>query len=50
MVTGDNIETAKAIAVQCGILKESDLEIEDSEHPICLEGKDFYEMCEGLDV
>ncbi|PRQ37105.1 putative calcium-transporting ATPase [Rosa chinensis] len=39
MVTGDNVQTAKAIALECGILRtDSDL----SEHLI--EGKDFREL------
>lgn len=36
MVTGDNLRTAKAIALECGILKE-----EDALEPILIEGKTF---------
>lgn len=44
MVTGDNVDTAKAIAVQCGIITEADLDNPN----ICKEGPEFYEMCGGL--
>lgn len=44
MVTGDNIDTAKAIAVKANIIKES-----ERENPECsMEGKAFYEACGGL--
>ncbi|KAK3122188.1 hypothetical protein QOZ80_8BG0666200 [Eleusine coracana subsp. coracana] len=43
MVTGDNIETAKAIALECGIL---DANCAISE-PIVIEGKVFREMSEN---
>jgi Ca2+-transporting ATPase len=42
MVTGDNVETAKAIAVECGIL---DAKYTASE-PNVIEGKVFREMSE----
>jgi len=39
MVTGDNIDTAKAIAIKAGILKEA-----DRNNPDCaMGGPDFYE-------
>ncbi len=44
MVTGDNIETAKAIARNCGILTEED---ENNEFA-CMEGKFFREYVGGL--
>lgn len=44
MVTGDNVDTAKAIAVQCNIIKESDI----NNPNICMEGPHFYEVCGGL--
>jgi len=44
MCTGDNIVTAKAIAIESGILKESEIENEFA----CLEGKEFRELCGGL--
>jgi P-type Ca2+ transporter type 2B len=44
MVTGDNLDTARAIALNAGILKESDLGNEYA----CMEGKTFREVCGGL--
>jgi magnesium-transporting ATPase (P-type) len=44
MVTGDNVDTAKAIAVQCNIIKESDI----NNPNICMEGPHFFEVCGGL--
>nr|XP_051200553.1 calcium-transporting ATPase 5, plasma membrane-type-like [Lolium perenne] len=43
MVTGDNVETAKAIALECGILNANDVESET----IVIEGKVFREMSES---
>jgi Ca2+-transporting ATPase len=43
MVTGDNIETAKAIALECGILEAHSLLSE----PVVIEGKVFREMSES---
>ena len=43
MVTGDNIETAKAIALECGILDANGLISE----PVVIEGKVFREMSEN---
>ena len=37
MVTGDNLQTAKAIALECGILRS----MEDATHPNIIEGKEF---------
>ena len=37
MVTGDNVKTARAIAVECGILGS----ISDATEPIIIEGKRF---------
>ncbi|XP_044389451.1 calcium-transporting ATPase 5, plasma membrane-type isoform X4 [Triticum aestivum] len=42
MVTGDNVETAKAIAFECGILNSKDVASET----IIIEGKVFREMSE----
>lgn len=42
MVTGDNIQTAKAIAMECGIL---DLD-GDATEPNVIEGKTFREYSE----
>lgn len=42
MVTGDNIQTAKAIAMECGILAPG----EDATAPIIIEGKAFHEYSE----
>jgi P-type E1-E2 ATPase len=44
MVTGDNLDTAKAIAIEAGILTQSDLSNEFA----CMTGKDFREQCCGL--
>ena len=44
MVTGDNVDTAKAIAVQCNIITKEDL----TNPKICMEGPDFYKDCDGL--
>lgn len=41
MVTGDNIDTARAIAKECGIIKEGD----DS---IIMEGAEFIEKTGGV--
>ena len=46
MVTGDNIVTARAIAVNCNILKESELD----DTRCCMEGPEFYERMGGLVV
>lgn len=37
MVTGDNLQTAKAIALECGILVSD----EDATEPNLIEGKSF---------
>lgn len=44
MVTGDNLDTAKAIAIEAGIVSalEADLQY------VCMEGKEFREMCGGM--
>ncbi|KAL8217334.1 hypothetical protein R6Q57_020707 [Mikania cordata] len=42
MVTGDNIQTAKAIAMECGILASG----EDASEPLIIEGKTFHEYSE----
>lgn len=44
MVTGDNVDTATAIAINAGILKEEDRHKEFA----CMEGKTFRETCGGL--
>ena len=40
MVTGDNVKTAKAIAVECGILHS----LADATEPNIIEGKRFRAM------
>ena len=42
MVTGDNLQTAKAIAFECGILMSND----DAVEPNIIEGKTFRELSE----
>lgn len=44
MVTGDNIVTAKAIAKNCNILRDDELE----DDRCCMEGPDFYNKMGGL--
>lgn len=44
MITGDNIETAIAIAKECHILKDG----EENEPNVVMLGKDFYEYVGGL--
>ena len=44
MVTGDNIDTAKAIAIEAGLVTREEAEKEY----VCMEGKQFREMCGGL--
>lgn len=44
MVTGDNIVTARAIAVKCNILTED----EKKDDRCCMEGPAFYEKMGGL--
>ena len=44
MVTGDNLETAKAIALEAGILDPKSQDVEYA----CMEGKAFREICGGL--
>ena len=44
MVTGDNLDTAKAIAIEAGLVSKEDAEKEG----VCMEGKQFREMCNGL--
>lgn len=47
MVTGDNLDTAKAIAIDAGILTAE--EAEDGEHPYAfMVGQDFRQACGGL--
>jgi magnesium-transporting ATPase (P-type) len=44
MVTGDNLDTAKAIAIEAGIVSKEEAENEY----VCMEGKQFRELCGGL--
>lgn len=44
MVTGDNVETAKAIALEAGILNKKDADLQYA----CMDGKSFREACGGL--
>lgn len=43
MVTGDNLQTAKAIALECGILASD----ADATEPTLIEGKSFRNMTES---
>ncbi|KAM6561511.1 hypothetical protein CsatA_030750 [Cannabis sativa] len=42
IVTGDNLQTAKAITLERGILNS----MEDATHPTIIEGKDFHALSE----
>ncbi len=44
MVTGDNLDTAKAIAIEAGIITKEEADMEY----VCMEGKQFRESCGGL--
>jgi magnesium-transporting ATPase (P-type) len=44
MVTGDNLDTAKAIALNAGILKPEEADLQYA----CMEGKEFREICGGI--
>lgn len=44
MVTGDNIDTAKAIAIEAGILTKDQI----GKKYACMDGKTFREACGGL--
>ena len=44
MVTGDNIDTAKAIAIEAGIVSAE----KANDEYVCMEGKEFREICGGL--
>jgi P-type E1-E2 ATPase len=44
MVTGDNLDTAKAIAIEAGIVSREHA----NEQYVCMEGKEFRELCGGL--
>ena len=44
MVTGDNLDTAKAIAIDAGIISAKDADLEY----VCMDGKTFRETCGGL--
>lgn len=46
MCTGDNIETARAISLEAGIITEEDLKHEYT----CMNGKDFREIVGGLNT
>jgi len=43
MVTGDNLVTAKAIAIDCGIINAQQMEDE-----VCMEGPKFHDLVQGL--
>ena len=44
MVTGDNLDTAKAIAIEAGIVSALEVDLQY----VCMEGKQFREMCGGM--
>jgi P-type E1-E2 ATPase len=49
MVTGDNLETAKAIAWEAGILTKDDLDKDGNVKEFaCMTGETFWDMCGGL--
>ncbi len=44
MVTGDNLDTAKAISIEAGIITAEEANVQYT----CMEGKEFREFCGGL--
>lgn len=46
MVTGDNIDTARAIAVKCNIIDSTQLDDDE----VCMEGPVFYDQVGGLRI
>jgi len=49
MCTGDNIDTATAISLECGIISQADLDNDDKEDPlVCMTGKTFRERIGGI--
>lgn len=49
MCTGDNIDTATAISLECGIITQDDIDKEDKEDPLlCMTGKVFRERIGGI--
>mmetsp|Transcript_65613 Transcript_65613/g.90754 ORF Transcript_65613/g.90754 Transcript_65613/m.90754 type:complete len:591 (+) Transcript_65613:990-2762(+) len=49
MCTGDNIDTATAISLECGIITQQDIDNDDKEDPIlCMTGKVFRERIGGI--
>lgn len=47
MVTGDNLQTAMAIAKECGILRR---EFQPDQSSVVMEGKAFRELVGGLKI
>jgi P-type Ca2+ transporter type 2B len=47
MVTGDNIDTARAISLEAGILTDADLADEEASQYLCMEGHEFREAIDG---
>lgn len=45
MITGDNLTTAKAIAVNCGIITKEEMD----DPMVCVEGPEFYQLMGGLE-
>lgn len=49
MCTGDNIDTATAISLECGIITQADIDNDDKEDPVlCMTGKQFRERIGGI--
>jgi len=46
MVTGDNIDTARAVAVKCNIINRDQLDDDE----VCMEGPTFFDQVGGLKV
>ena len=47
MVTGDNLNTAKAISLEAGIITQKDLNDEEDQEFLCMDGTDFKEAIQA---
>ena len=47
MVTGDNIDTARAISKEAGIITDKDLNDPENQKYLCMTGEQFREAIQG---